>query len=274
MTLVAPAQPFDAVADQYDASFTDRRLGRWLRAIVWHRLDTAFLPGEHLLELGCGTGEDAVRLAQRGCAVTATDVSPAMLETTRRKAERARVAERVCVQPLDLNEGVDDESASQWNQLPEHAYDGAYSNFGPLNCVEDRPALARALAGVIRPGGKLVLVVMGPLCPWEVGWHLIHGKPRAAIRRFRAGDAARVGEDRTLRVWYPSQRRLQREFAAYFRPLEAAGVGLLLPPTEMGHLVDRWPRFFKRLAALDSRFAAGLPWRWLNDHYVLVLERR
>ena len=271
MTLGAPAQPFDAVAAGYDATFTDRRLGRWLRGIVWQRLERTFEPGQHLLELGCGTGEDAVWLARRGLRVTATDASPAMLEETRRKADVAGCGDAVATRLLDL-------TAEFADGLRAGSYDGAFSSFGPLNCVADHRALAGQLARLVRPGGKLVIVVMGPTCPWEIAWHLLHLKPRTAFRRWRSGQVAQVGPrgrpGGQVRVWYPSHRRLRREFAPHFRTLEVAGVGLLLPPTEMGHLVDRAPGAFERLAALDRRFAGALPWRWLNDHYLMVMERR
>jgi ubiquinone/menaquinone biosynthesis C-methylase UbiE len=262
----APAQPFDAVAASYDAAFSQRRLGRWLRAMVWQRLERAFTPGQHVLELGCGTGEDAVWLARRGVRVTATDVSAPMLAVTRQKAEAAGVGARVTVARLDL-------AALPSAGLAEE-YDGVVSSFGPLNCVEDRRAVAGALAGGVRPGGRLVLVVMGPICPWEIAWHLGHGQVRTALRRFRAGAPARVGSGRRLRVWYPSPGRLRREFAPYFRTLEVAGIGLLLPPSAMGGLVERAPRLFGLLAAIDRRLATTLPWRMFNDHYLMVLERR
>lgn len=272
MTLTAPhhaqrgpaTHPFDAVAANYDETFTDRRLGRWLREIVWERMERVFAPGQHLLELGCGTGEDAVWLASRGINVTATDASPRMLEKTRRKADAAGLGDRVTTRLLDLTVPVTG---------GETGYDGAYSNFGPLNCVEDRQALARDLARLIQPAGKLVVVVMGPVCPWEIAWFMARLKPKTALRRFCSGQEARVG-DGTVRVWYPSHRRLQREFAPHFRTLEVVGVGLLLPPSEMGRLVDRAPGFFKRIAALDRRLAGSFLWRWLNDHYLMVLERR
>ena len=267
----APAHPFDAAAAGYDAAFTDRQLGRWLRGIVWERMAAAFKPGDRLLELGCGTGEDAVWLARRGVRVDATDAAPAMLAATRRKADSAGVGEFVTTRLLDLSQSS---AVGKVAGEPLEQYDGAYSNFGPLNCVEDRRALAGELARLVRPGGKLVLVVMGPLCPWEIAWFLARFKPRAATRRFRSGQPARIGDGGTVRVWYPSPRRLAREFAPYFQVRELAGVGLLLPPSEMGRLVDRVPGFFARLARLDRRFAGTLPWRWLNDHYLMVLERR
>ena len=55
------------------AVFTESRLGELLRQAVWRRLDDVFRPGDRVLELDCGTGEDAVHLARRGVRVLATD---------------------------------------------------------------------------------------------------------------------------------------------------------------------------------------------------------
>jgi hypothetical protein len=153
-------------------------------------------------------------------------------------------------------------------------YDGAFSNFGALNCLPDRRPVAEALADWVRPGGRVVLVVMGPLCPWEVAWHLLHGEARTAFRRLQPGVEAHVGMGATVRVWYPSPRRLRTEFAPYFRHLETVGIGALLPPPYLDHLVERWPRMFETLALLDRRLERMFPWTWLNDHYLAVFERR
>ena len=40
-----------------------------------------------VLEIGCGTGEDALFLAQQGIHITATDASEEMLRITREKTE-------------------------------------------------------------------------------------------------------------------------------------------------------------------------------------------
>ena len=50
----------DAVASTYDQSFTQTPLGHVLRERVRQSLRNAFRPGQQLLELNCGTGEDAV----------------------------------------------------------------------------------------------------------------------------------------------------------------------------------------------------------------------
>ena len=114
---------------------------------------------------------------------------------------------------------------------------------------------------------------MGPLCPWEIGWHLVHGQPRPAFRRLGRGVEAHVGDGATIRVWYPSPRTLAAEFAPYFEVCELVGIGSLLPPSYLSHLVDRRPTLFGRLADADRRIGASWPWTWLNDHYLMVLER-
>ncbi len=270
--------PFDAAASDYDSDFTTTQLARWLREAVWAVLDSAFQPGDRVLELGCGTGEDAVWLARRGVRVVATDASLSMLEVARGKVEAAGVRSKVDLLHLDLASIDADRSpiTDHRSLISDHRppFTGAFSNFGPLNCLADRRALAEALARWIEPGGKVVLVVMGPACPWEIGWHVLHGQPGAAFRRFGQGVAAHVGDGATIPVWYPSPRTLAREFSNGFEVKRVAGIGSVLPPSYLSHLVDRYPSLFSRLAKLDRRVGTTWPATWLNDHYLMVLQRQ
>lgn len=262
---------FDVVARDYDAAFTEQRLGRHLRERVNRRLDAAFAPGDHVLDLGCGTGEDAVRLARRGLRVTAVDGSAAMLAVARDKAAQRDAAHRITYRRADLA-ALSDALAEDG---PEAGFDGAYSNFGALNCIADRAALAGALARIVRPGGRLVLVVMGLFCAWETLGNLARGRPGIAFRRWSRRPTARLrGEQEPFRVWYPSVRRVRRDFDPWFRLLDAGGVGLFLPPTELGALVDRHPRLLRALAAGERRFGDLSAAAWLADHHVTVFERR
>jgi SAM-dependent methyltransferase len=270
---MAEARPhaFDRVAPRYDASFTDQQLGRWLRDVVWRELDLAFAPGDSVLDLGCGTGADARHLAERGVQVIATDASTGMLDVARQKAESAGLTGRIAFDHLDLRDaGVKDLPAALADSVP---LAGAYSDFGPLNCLPERRALASSLAHAIRPGGIFIAVVMGPLCPWETLWYALHAHPRTAIRRFRSGVRSQVG-DGAVHVWYPSPRTLQAEFAPAFEHVKTLGVGIVLPPSDLGHLIPRAPRLFAAANWLDERLRIHRPFTWLNDHYLVVFRRR
>jgi SAM-dependent methyltransferase len=250
---------FDRLATEYDDGFTRTVLGERFRGTVWRRLDVLFSPGDRILELACGTGEDAVHLGRRGVRVLATDASPEMVRVARNKVEKAGLAE-VEVRQLAVEE---------LDTLDEPPLDGALSDFGGLNCVADLPAAGRALAARLRPGAVAVLCVMGPLVPWEWGWFLGHGQPGKAFRRLTPGGV----EWRGLRVRYPSIRTLRRAFASGFRLRRVAALGALLPPPYAEEWAARHPGLVGRLDCWERRLETVPPLPWLADHYLIELER-
>lgn len=260
---------FDALAPAYDVDFTNTTLGRWLRQRVWEVLSTCLQPGQHVLELACGTGEDAVWLAGQGLWLTATDGSTAMLAVAKGKAQAAGVDQQIAFQSLDLS------TLGQRRWQPENTvagppFDGVLSNFGGLNVLGDWRPLAQGLAELVRPGGWVVLAPMGPFCPWEMAWHLAHADLRTAFRRLHGPAEAVIGDVR-LPIYYPGARRMRRDFAPWFRVEQVQSLGLWLPPSYLSHLVDRFPGLFSRLARLEARTARLS--RGLGDHYLLLLRR-
>ncbi len=193
-----------------------------------------------------------------------------MVRATAVKAQQTGVTDRVTAVPLSLQEIVENRHPYFVNRKPITDYDGVISNFGGLNTINEWRPLAERLAQLVKPGGKMVLVVMGPWCPWEVGWHLAHGEWSTAVRRFRPSAPATIGRD-SIPIWYPSARRLRQEFAPWFRCLHTESLGLWLPPSYLGHLVDRWPRLFNRLNHWEHH-TARLTGGW-GDHYLLILEK-
>src|SRR5690242_13510086 len=77
---------FDIAALTYDRESMTNPMMRWLRARSLSVLNRNFGPGDRVLEIGCGTGDEAIALALRGVQVLATDASAGMVETTNRKA--------------------------------------------------------------------------------------------------------------------------------------------------------------------------------------------
>jgi SAM-dependent methyltransferase len=258
--------PFDAVADDYDELFTESRIGRAQRASVWSELKKAFAPGDRVLEIGCGTGVDACFLGGYGVKVVACDSSPRMLAVATRRVRETGNAELVLPHLLGAEEIIE--------LREERPFDGAFSNFGALNCVKDLRRLASDLSQVLHPGASVLFCLMGPCCLWEVIWYLAHGNPRKAFRRFhREGVDARLADEAMVRVFYPSVRSVTRTFAPEFRLTSVKGIGISVPPSYLEALVLRFRRTFTLQKRIDLLLGECPGIRSLADHILLRFER-
>ncbi|MFZ1595639.1 MAG: methyltransferase domain-containing protein [Anaerolineae bacterium] len=279
------AAAFDDSAATYDDAFTESTIGRLLRAAVWRRLDAQFRAGDRVLELNCGTGADAIHLAQRGVHVLATDVSEAMLAVTRRKVAQAGMEELVQVAKLDITDlaawgsslrsetrdqrSQDDDSSPSRDPISDlrPPVSGLLSNFGGLNCVADLAGVAQALAGLLKPGGRAILCIMGPLAPWEWAWYLRQGQVGKAFRRLRRDGVPWRG----LTIRYPSIAALRRAFAPMFTVQRVSAIGALLPPSYVEPWAARHPALLARLNRIERRLETAWPLPWLADHYLIEM---
>jgi ubiquinone/menaquinone biosynthesis C-methylase UbiE len=257
--------PFDAMAADYDASFTRSLIGERMRHAVWQRLDSHFHQGDSVLELGCGTGEDAIYLAQRGVQVLATDVSEGMLTVARAKAAAAGLDHLITVKQMPI-----EALAHPLAHPPAHPLNGLLSNFGALNCVENLPTIAAGMARLLQPGGVALLCVMGPLVPWEWAWYFGRGQSRKALRRLRAGGTPWRG----LTIRYPSISAVQRAFRPYFHTRRVAAIGAFVPPSYVESWAKTHPATIHALDRLERRFETTWPLPWLADHYFIELQSR
>lgn len=254
--------PFDALATDYDAAFSRGLLGGLYRRAVWARVDAALAPGCRVLDVGCGTGEDALHLAGLGARVLAVDASGPMTDVAR--AKTADDTGRIEVRRLRA------EDVGSLAADPASPFDVVLSNFGVLNCVEDPRVVAEGLARCTRSGARAFLCVMGPLVPWEWAWFLLRGDPARAFRRLRPGGTTWRG----ARIRYPSAGALRRAFAPAFRATGATAVGALLPPSYAEPWARRHPALTRRLDRWERRFEAAPPLACLADHVLLELVRR
>lgn len=100
--------------------------------------------GERVLDLATGTGAVAIRAAQRGGVVTGQDLAPALVDTARRLAADAGVT-------VEFEVG-DCENLP----YPDASFDVVCSAQGAVFAPDHR-AVARQLARVCRPGGRVGL---------------------------------------------------------------------------------------------------------------------
>jgi ubiquinone/menaquinone biosynthesis C-methylase UbiE len=82
------AEAFSRTAEKYDSFAVDHPHLTRMRNKVYDHIGRLLSPGARILELNAGTGTDAVKLAQRGYRVHATDIAPGMLQRLRDKVDQ------------------------------------------------------------------------------------------------------------------------------------------------------------------------------------------
>ena len=105
-------------------------------------------PGLRFLDVAAGSGALSLPAARLGALVTATDITPAMIE---------RLAERARREGLDVVTRVMDGHALE---LDDDHFDIAGSQYGVM-LFPDLPRALREMKRVTRPGGRVFLVVYG-----------------------------------------------------------------------------------------------------------------
>lgn len=79
---------FDKIADSYDSWYLTK-MGGFVDKVESELAFSMFdiYPGMKVLDVGCGTGNFSIKLAQQGCKVVGIDISDEMLDIARNKAE-------------------------------------------------------------------------------------------------------------------------------------------------------------------------------------------
>ena len=187
----AAARHFEAAAAGYGRNRAVGLLGvlrrqetRAVRALA------AAAPGDLVLDAGCGDGATLDWLAATGCRAVGVDLAIGMVRSCRWRGHRVAVQ--------------------------DFARPGLRGGFDRVLCVgalefaADPGGALAALAGLLRPGGRLVLLYPHPLPlgPLYALYHRRHGVAIRLFSRARVGDLLRgaglVGPVRHLRGWLSS----------------------------------------------------------------------
>jgi ubiquinone/menaquinone biosynthesis C-methylase UbiE len=256
---------FDAIATNFDLRF-----GQWLSVAAQRRAVRAallreFPTGGHILELGGGTGEDAVFLAERGFDMFITDSSPTMVSLAKTKlAPFGAQAEVATGEELE-------EFASRHLSAGGALFDGAFSNFAPLNCVVDLEPVARGLARLLKPGAAAMLVLFGALCPGEIVTEVLRGRLHLALRRLKRGEIPARLAKQDFHVVYHRRAALLRAFAPWFALEKRFGIGVTVPPSAAEPWISNHLRLLALMETMDR--AVSRPMAIFGDHVLYQFRR-
>ena len=137
------------------ADFWDAQMGEgnpFHRVLVGPSVERLLAPqsGETFLDVACGNGQFARRLAQLGARVVATDFSATFL--ARARARTTENAERIDYRLVDATD------EAQLLALGMGRFDGAVCSMALMDMPTIVPLLS-ALAKLIKPGGRFVFAI-------------------------------------------------------------------------------------------------------------------
>jgi SAM-dependent methyltransferase len=253
------ALAYDAIAAGYD---TQVEGDDWMRRVLHAHYARLFKPGDRVLDVGCGTGIDALFLAQGGVQVVAIDFSASMIAELRAKLLASPVAERVEARALAVED---------LGQLRNERFDGLISAFAGLSALDDLRQFAHAAAELVKPRGRLVLHLLNRFSVWEWLGYLSHADWPSArqVGRLRTREFSIGGRAVRHRLYYADEL-YQMAFAERFVLRDTYALGSLRPP----HTVRRLPpSLVQVLERLDVRCGRWPLLRHAGRFFVLDLER-
>jgi SAM-dependent methyltransferase len=212
-------------------------------------MDILFEEADLLLDLGCGTGEDALHFMRNGISIRAIDASSEMVGIARRRGVDASV---LGIEELHRVQGY---------------FDGVISNFGAFNCVRELHVIRRPLARLIRPGGHLAVCILGQFRLWETAWYLLRGEPRKAYRRW---GSEHWGAWLRIPVRFLSVRQPARAFHPEFALRDWRGLGTFVP---LSYVRGLPLPLLQALGTLDRQVAHAPLLRGLADHRLVTFVR-
>lgn len=131
-------------------------IGRPQPAIV--RLADGGLISGNVIDVGCGTGENALFLASRGFAVTGVDAAPSAIERAMAKAHQRGIGAT-----FQISDAL---ALDVLGQTFDAAIDcGLFHTFGDA----ERDRYARSLHAALRPGARYVLLCFSEHQPGDLG---------------------------------------------------------------------------------------------------------
>jgi ubiquinone/menaquinone biosynthesis C-methylase UbiE len=262
VTALDEQRGFSAMAAEYDALAESHPIVVWIRQRIRDLVEAQLTPGASILEINAGSGLDAAYFASGGYRVHATDIAPGMLAAMQEKAADPELQGRMSWQAL---------SFERLEEVEAGPYDLIFSNLGGLNCTNDLAAVARGLPHVLKPGGRIVWVVMPSVCPWEMT-QALRGHFGTAKRRFsKQGTLANVGGDH-VRTWYHSPHKVEQALGSDFRVEAVRSFCLFAPPSFFTGFVRRHPRLVSGLMRLDDALGGWWPFNRCGDFYAIVAQ--
>lgn len=254
---------FDIAANTYDQSFTNSEIGKLQRNFVYRVVSKHLHNTKKILEINCGTGEDAIWFAKKGFEVTATDISNEMIAVAKAK------------EPFQNLNFIQTDINSISEQFFDQKFDTIFSNFGGLNCLTptELENFLSSSKKMLSEKGKLILVIMPKNTLWEKVYFILKGKFKTAFRRTKKEVIANV-DGTGVPTYYYNPKEIVHLTKTNFKCVELKPIGFFVPPSYLEPFFKKQKRFLQFLTTLENKIKSSSFLSKYADHYILILEKK
>lgn len=261
---------FDSIATTYDASFSNTFIGAQQRMLVRGHLQYFLKDKSHLkiLEINCGTGDDALWLSTLGHEVVATDASANMIAIAEQKTHITTIHNKPVFIQCDFEK--------LYARFKNQKFDLIFSNFSGLNCMgpDQLQVLGSDLQALLTADGHIAVVIFGKHTGWEVLYFLSKFNSKRAFNRWPNKPvkvSLKEGVEQT--IYYYSVRQF-RQLMSDFRLVQKRPVGLFIPPSYLERQMQKREKLFRKLVNLEHNFSALSFLSGLADHTYLLFKKK
>jgi ubiquinone/menaquinone biosynthesis C-methylase UbiE len=257
---------FDSYALSYDADFTHSSVGTFQRKRVWRYLEKNISSQSHsqVLELNCGTGEDALWFSQKRFTVTATDISEEMTEVAKEKLKQTNATV------------FQSEIQSVDEKLQGKKFNLIFSDFGGMNCLspEELQKTAAKFSRLLHPNGHIIFVIMGRNCRWEQFYFKRKKDLKSAYRRRSKEGIEAIIFEQKFSTWYYSPAEMKSFFSKDFSVKTYKPIGIALPPSYLDNYFRKHPLSLKVLNAAEKFLGNFSSLSDKADHYIIDFAKK
>ena len=234
----------------------------WMRKQVMKHVFKYLRTNDKILELNSGTGIDAEFFASRGHTVYCTDLSDGMVEQMKKKFSSGNISEKITIQQCSFTE---------LDKIGDRKFDFIFSNFGGLNCIPDLQESTKFYPSLLNKNGRVCLVILPPICPWEI-IQLFRGKFNVAFRRFNKEGVLANVEGIKFRTYYFSASQVMKALGKNFKLLKLESLALFTPIPQMEKIPKKFPRLARILNNIDESISGIFPFNRIGDHIIITAE--
>ena len=263
----AISEAFDSASEEYDFTIHQNFINVWIRERSIKEILSISRPGDVLLEIGSGTGVEALEISRYVSGIVATDISKEMISLVERKVRARGLQNKIKSVQLGASE-----IGKIAPYLPNGKVRVSYSFNGALNCEPRLEEFSKELSTIIEPDGFFVCSIRNTLCMSEAISHaLVLQFDKMAPRKKQPIMVSVGGID--IPSYYYSPVKFVKFFEENFKVRKMIGLPAILPPAYLSNLYFKARKVLSFAERAEAAFAGHYPLNRFGDQTLIIFQR-